>query len=79
MAKINQNTMTELNVFILFCFLLPQCIDGKKTIPPQCQWSGFVVLENGKPPELLKLRVAKKYCTAAGLDLPDDKVVDCDK
>ena len=77
MAKINQNKKS-FNVFTL-CFLLPQCIDRKKTIPPQCQWSGFVVLEKGKPPELLKLTVAKKYCTAAGLDLPDDKVIDCEE
>jgi len=56
-----------------------ECIDGKKTIPPQCQWSGLVVMEKMKPPQLLKLTVAKKYCTAVGLDMPDDKVIDCEE
>ena len=70
-----QNTVTAyLKRFHLFnSFLLSQCIDGKKTIEPQCQWSGLVVLEKGKPPQLLRLTVAKKYCS----DRPDDKVVDC--
>ena len=64
---------------ITFSPLLSQCIDGKKTIPPQCQWSGLAVLEPKKPPQLLKLRVAAKYCTAAGFDRPEDEVIDCEE
>ena len=36
-------------------------------------------MEPKKPPELLKLTVARKYCTAAGLDRPDDEVIDCEE
>ncbi|XP_078382790.1 uncharacterized protein LOC144665407 [Oculina patagonica] len=54
-----------------------ECVDGKKTIPAQCQWTGYVILQQGGDPEELKLTVAKKYCTQAGLDRPEDKVIDC--
>lgn len=54
-----------------------ECIDGKKTIPAQCQWTGWVVPKAGAEPEELKLTVAKKYCTEAGFDRPKDEVRDC--
>ena len=54
-----------------------QCVDGIKTIPPQCQWTGFVILVEGGEPEELKLTVAHKYCNQAGLEKPEPKEVDC--
>ncbi|KAJ7382898.1 hypothetical protein OS493_031956 [Desmophyllum pertusum] len=55
-----------------------ECVDGKKTIPPQCQWTGMVILEEGEEPEELKLSVSAKYCKQAGLDRPAPKVIDCE-
>ena len=54
-----------------------QCVDGKKSIPAQCQWTGWVIMEEGGEPEERKLTVAKKYCTQAGLSKPADKIIDC--
>ena len=36
-------------------------------------------MEPKKPPQLLKLKVAQKYCTAAGFERPDDAVIDCEE
>ncbi|KAL9961289.1 hypothetical protein ACROYT_G030201 [Oculina patagonica] len=36
------------------------CINGKKTIPAQCQWTGYVILRLGGEPEQLKLNVPDK-------------------
>jgi len=57
-----------------------ECINGKKTIPVQCQWTGWVLVNpqnSTSTPEKLKLSVAKKYCKAAGLTRPANKKVDC--
>ncbi|XP_068706680.1 uncharacterized protein [Montipora foliosa] len=54
-----------------------ECINGEKTLPPQCQWTGWVVQNSTSTPEQVKLTVAKKYCTQAGFQKPKDKVIPC--
>ena len=78
MPNITTNhAITYANLFYPdFC---AQCVDGKKSIPPNCQWTGMVVLNETVGPEELKLTVAKKYCTQAGLTKPDNEIVDCEE
>lgn len=56
-----------------------ECINGKKTLPPQCQWKGMVILQE-EPTELVevKLTVSNKYCNRAG-DKPKPKVIECEE
>ena len=39
----------------------------------------MVVQNETVDPEELKLTVAKKYCTQAGLSKPDNEIVDCEE
>ena len=78
MPNITTNhAITYTNLFYPdFC---AQCVDGKKSIPPNCQWTGMVVLNETVGPEELKLTVAKKYCTEVGLKKPDNEIIDCEE
>ncbi|KAM7429724.1 hypothetical protein ABFA07_019443 [Porites harrisoni] len=54
-----------------------ECINGAKSIPYYCQWTGWVVLKEDGEPEQLKLTVSNKYCNRDGQTKPDNKVVEC--
>ncbi|KAM7429725.1 hypothetical protein ABFA07_019444 [Porites harrisoni] len=56
-----------------------ECVDGKKSIPPNCQWTGMVVFNETGGPVELKLTVAKKYCNEVGLEKPDNEIIDCEE
>ena len=54
-----------------------QCIDGKKSIPANCQWTGMVQWSGEDDLQETKLTVAKKYCKEAELAKPKNKIIDC--
>ena len=59
---------------ILVC---SQCINGAKSIPYYCQWTGWVVLKEDGEPEQLKLTVSNKYCNRDGQTKPHNEIVEC--
>ncbi|CAH3027215.1 unnamed protein product, partial [Porites evermanni] len=54
-----------------------ECINGAKSIPYYCQWTGWVVLKEDGEPEQLKLTVSNKYCNRDGQTKPQNEIVEC--